>query len=106
VGIVAAGDNDTNNLSIAMTAKEVNPDLFVVVRQNRVANEVLFDAYDADFTMVPSRIVARECLALITSPLLTAFSPDSRLAGGARGDHQRQLEASAASACRWSGACG
>jgi voltage-gated potassium channel len=73
VGIVAAGDNDTNNLSIAMTAKELNPDLFVVVRQNRVANQVLFDAYDADFTMVPSRIVARECLALITSPLLSRF---------------------------------
>jgi len=34
---------------------------------------VLFDAYDADFTMVPSKIVARECLALITSPLLSRF---------------------------------
>ncbi|WP_291995452.1 NAD-binding protein [Candidatus Accumulibacter sp. ACC003] len=73
VGIVAGSDNDTNNLSTAMTAKELNPDLFVVVRQNRVANEVLFDAYDADFTMVPSRIVARECMALITSPLLPRF---------------------------------
>ncbi|WP_273703371.1 potassium channel protein, partial [Candidatus Accumulibacter vicinus] len=86
VGIVAASDNDTNNLSIAMTAKEVNPDLFVVLRQNRVANQILFDAYDADFTMVPSRIVARECLALITSPLLARFLklarawPESRAA--------------------------
>jgi voltage-gated potassium channel len=90
VGIVAASDNDTNNLSIAMTAKEVNPKLFVVLRQNRVANEVLFDAYDADFTMVPSRIVARECLALITSPLLRRFLqlvrdwPDARAAVVAR----------------------
>jgi voltage-gated potassium channel Kch len=81
VGLVAASDNDTNNLSIAITAKEVNADLFVVVRQNRVANQVLFDAYDADFTMVPSRIVARECLALITSPLLSRFLRRSRLAG-------------------------
>lgn len=86
VGVVAGGDNDTNNLSIAMTAKELNPNLFVVVRQNRVANEVLFDAYDADFTMVPSRIVARECMALITSPLLPRFLrhvrswPDARAA--------------------------
>jgi len=73
VGIVAGGNNDTNNLSIAMTAKEINRDLFVVLRQNRVANQVLFDAYDADFTMVPSRIIARECLALIVSPLLPRF---------------------------------
>ena len=90
VGIVAASDNDPNNLSIAMTAKEVKPKLFVVLRQNRVANEVLFDAYDADFTMVPSRIVARECLALITSPLLRRFLqlvrdwPDARAAVVAR----------------------
>jgi voltage-gated potassium channel len=90
-----------------MTAKEVNPDLFVVVRQNRVANEVLFDAYQADFTMVPSRIVARECLAVITSPLLTHFLrlirtwPEARAAILAR-----QIEDSAASGCRWSGACG
>ncbi len=72
-GIVAGSDNDTNNLSIAMTAREVNPDLFVVVRQNRVSNQVLFDACEADFTMVPSRIIARECLALLTSPLLSRF---------------------------------
>ena len=87
VGIVAASDSDTNNLSIAMTAMEVNPRLFVVVRQNKVANQILFDAYDADFTMVPSHIVARECLALITSPLLSRFLrlvrawPESRAAG-------------------------
>lgn len=86
VGIVAGSDHDTNNLSIAMTAKELNPDLFVVLRQNRMANQVLFDAYDADFTMVPSKIVARECLALITSPLLSRFFgllrcwPDARAA--------------------------
>jgi Trk K+ transport system NAD-binding subunit len=107
VGIVAGGDNDTNNLSIAMTAKEVNPDLFVVVRQNRVANQVLFDAYDADFTMVPSRIVARECLALITSPLLARF-----LGWFVAGQRRVPLplpdnsRISVVSACRWSGACG
>jgi voltage-gated potassium channel len=107
VGIVAASDNDTNNLSIAMTAKEVNPELFVVLRQNRVANEVLFDAYDADFTMVPSRIVARECLALITSPLLRRFLRSYALAGRAR---RRRRQGNSRSfvgiACRWSGACG
>ena len=90
VGIVAGSPSDSNNLSIAMTAKEVNPELFIVVRQNRVANQVLFDAFHADFTMVPSRIVARECLALINSPLLPRLLnlvrdwPDSRSATVAR----------------------
>ena len=65
-------------------------DRFTVVRQNRVANQVLFDAFNADFTMVPSCIVARECLALINSPLLPRLLnlvrdwPDSRAAAVAR----------------------
>jgi len=51
---------------------------------------VLFDAFNADFTMVPSNIVARECLALIHSPLLPRLLnrvrdwPDSRAAAVAR----------------------
>ncbi|HWU82804.1 MAG TPA: NAD(P)-binding protein, partial [Methylophilaceae bacterium] len=35
VGIVAGTDNDINNLSIVMTAREINPNLFVVIRKNK-----------------------------------------------------------------------
>lgn len=73
VGIVAASDNDVNNLSIAVTAKEVNPKLFVVVRRNRQWNRILFEAFGADLEMVPSEIVAHECLAVLTTPLLSRF---------------------------------
>lgn len=72
-GIVAGSDNDVNNLSIAMTAKELNPGIFVVARQNQAANGLLFDTFDADFSMVPSRIVAQECIAILTTPLLARF---------------------------------
>jgi Trk K+ transport system NAD-binding subunit len=72
-GIVAGSDDDVNNLSIAMTAQELNPRLFVVTRQNHAANTVLFEAFDNDFCMVPSRIVAQECIATLTTPLLTRF---------------------------------
>jgi len=73
VGIIAGTDNDVNNLSIAVTAKELKPDLFVVVRQNHTANTSLFDAFAADFRMVPSHIVAQECIAILTTPLLARF---------------------------------
>ncbi len=73
VGIVAGSDNDVNNLSIAVTASEINPSLFVVARQNHSTNSLLFDTYNADFTMVPGRIVAQECIAILTTPLLAAF---------------------------------
>ncbi len=72
-GIIAGTDNDVNNLSIAVTATELRPDLFVVLRQNHAANSPLFDAYHADFAMVPSHIVARESIAVLTTPLLAEF---------------------------------
>lgn len=72
-GIVAATGNDVNNLSIVVTAHQMNPDLFTVLRQNQVANRPLFDAFASDFTMVPSEIIAHECLAILTTPLLAPF---------------------------------
>ncbi|PKO85940.1 MAG: potassium transporter TrkA [Betaproteobacteria bacterium HGW-Betaproteobacteria-12] len=73
LGIIAGTDNDVNNLSIAVTAKELKPDLFVVVRQNHAANNALYEAFPADFRMVPSHIVAQESIAILTTPLLARF---------------------------------
>lgn len=73
VGIVASTHNDVDNLSIAVTARELNPDLFVIVRQNQAVNHALFDAFDSDVTMVPSKIIAHECLAVLNTPLLVPF---------------------------------
>jgi voltage-gated potassium channel Kch len=73
VGIVAGTDDDVANLAIAVTAREVNADIFTVVRQNLRANHALFAAYDADITMVSSEIIANECLAVLHTPLLGRF---------------------------------
>ena len=73
VGIVAGTDDDIVNLSIVVTARELNPNLFVVLRQNLQANRELFRAFDSDFTVVPSNIIAHECLAVLTTPLLSRF---------------------------------
>jgi Trk K+ transport system NAD-binding subunit len=73
LGIIAGTDNDVNNLSIAVTAKELKSDLFIVVRQNQAANTALYDAFAADFRMVPSHIVAQESIAILTTPLLARF---------------------------------
>ena len=73
VGIVAGTDDDINNLSIVMTAKELQPELFMVARQNRQANTPLFKRFGAHMTMQPSHIVAHEFLSLLTTPLLARF---------------------------------
>ncbi len=72
-GIIAGNSNDQKNLAIAITARDINPDIFIVTRQNKAANTPLFTAFEHDLSMVPSRIVAREFLALITTPLLSRF---------------------------------
>jgi voltage-gated potassium channel len=73
VGIVAGTDDDINNLSIVMTARQLNPGIFTVLRQNRHANAPLFQRFQANVTMQPSSIVAHEFLSLLTTPLLSRF---------------------------------
>jgi len=72
-GIVASTGNDMDNLSIVMTARELNPDLFVILRMNQYRNRDLFTAFKGDLTVVPSQIIANECLAVLTTPLLEPF---------------------------------
>ncbi|PCI55717.1 MAG: potassium transporter TrkA [Methylophilaceae bacterium] len=72
-GIVAGTDNDINNLSIVMTAKELNPNLFLIVRKNKRNNGSLFKKFSADITMQPTDIIAHECLAYMLTPLLAEF---------------------------------
>lgn len=78
VGLVAGTDDDSNNLSIIMTALELNPDLFVVARQNKQFNSLLFEASNADIIMQPSDIIARKIRTLLTTPLLVTFLNHAR----------------------------
>lgn len=73
VGIVAGNASDTKNLAIAVTARDLNPSVFVVTRQNQNANSPLFEAFVDDLAMRPSWIVAHEFLARITTPQLSRF---------------------------------
>jgi Trk K+ transport system NAD-binding subunit len=78
VGIIAATSDDVNNLSAACTARQLNPGLFVIVRQNNMTNGPLFESFQADLTMLPSEIIAHECLALLTTPMLAPFLREMR----------------------------
>ena len=72
-GIVAGTDDDTANLSFALAARRLNPGVFVIARQNLIANSRLFKALGANMTMVPSEIIANECIAMLRTPLLADF---------------------------------
>ncbi len=73
VGIVAGTDNDANNLSILMTARELNPKLFTIARQNRRRNDLLFDEAQIDLVMQRGSVIAHKIFALIRNPLIEDF---------------------------------
>ena len=73
VGIIVGTDSDTNTLSAIMTARELNPDLYLVARQDRRADTDIFRAADLDLIMEPSRIIVWRILPLLTTPLLSRY---------------------------------
>lgn len=73
VGIVIGTNDDVTNLSIMMLARELNKKLFIVIRQNTAANQIIFDAAKADIVMHPSQIIANNIRVLLTNPLLDDF---------------------------------
>jgi len=73
VGLIAGTDDDANNLSIIMTALKLNPDLFILARQNLSTNDTLFAAADVDIIMQTGRLIGQRVVDMITTPLLTDF---------------------------------
>jgi Trk K+ transport system NAD-binding subunit len=72
-GLIAGTDNDSNNLSIIMTARAINPDVFVVARQNLLNNRELYQASKANLVMRPREIIARKIRVLFQTPLLIDY---------------------------------
>lgn len=89
-GIIAAANNDSNNLSIIMTARQLNSQVFVVGRQNFENNKLLYSKINehyhiarqdnceelnttAHLDIQPSRIIARRIRSILIAPLLIEF---------------------------------
>ncbi len=71
--IIAASDDDANNLSTVMTAKQLKPDITCIARANKEANNLLFSHADCQYVMRSSSVVANEALTTISRPLVTKF---------------------------------
>lgn len=69
-GIVAATNSDSDNLAILLTARNLNRDVHLIVRQNHHENELAFNAASADLIMQPSLVTARRLLLQLISPLI------------------------------------
>jgi voltage-gated potassium channel len=83
VGLVAGTDNDTTNLSMLVTARRLNPQLFLAARQNRPTSAALFQAMRVDALLVPTEVVAHEVYAQVSTPMLWRFIQDMPARGDA-----------------------
>lgn len=72
-GIIAGSNNDSNNLSIIMTAKSINQEAFIVARQNLLINFELYKATKAHLVMRHREIIARKIRVIFLSPVLLNF---------------------------------
>ncbi len=73
VGLLATTGDDVDNLSILMTARQLNRKLFFGVLENGLSSHPLFRAAKPDFIGQPSMVIAGAMLSRIQSPLLEAF---------------------------------
>lgn len=71
--VLACTEDDADNLSILMTARDIQPDLFLAARENQLANKPLFHAAKADLVMEPSNIITSRILSVLNTPLLSEF---------------------------------
>ncbi|HZH08526.1 MAG TPA: NAD-binding protein [Lautropia sp.] len=91
-GVVVAGtDNDTVNLGVVTLARRLNPDIFVVVRQNDAADRVLIDAARANLRFVQSDLIVRECLQILKTPMLGDFINRIRAGGSTQASKTIEL---------------
>jgi len=73
IGIIAGTGNDPDNLSVLMTAHELNPNLFRIAHQNEEKNKPMFDAAKLDLVMQRGNLIADKIFALLRTPLLGDF---------------------------------
>ncbi|MEO2104317.1 MAG: potassium channel protein [Actinomycetota bacterium] len=72
-GVAAVTEDDAENVLIALTAKLMRPDLFVVVRLKDARNTSKAHAAGADRVISPSEIGGHRIAALLTKPSVVDF---------------------------------
>ena len=71
--VLAGTDDDADNLSIVMTARDISSSIYLAARENQMAHRSLFKAAQLHLAVEPSYIISTRMLSLITAPLLPEF---------------------------------
>lgn len=81
--LVACTDDDADNLSIMVTARQLNPDIYMVSLENRLYNRELFRAARPALPVQTSYLTASRFLSVLSAPMLRDFLEESAARGNA-----------------------
>jgi len=81
-GIVVTAGQDSLNLFIVLSARTINPNLFIVARANQASNEVKLRRAGADRVVSPYQIGGQHMANIVIRPHVTDFFDVVTLKGG------------------------
>ena len=67
-GVIIATNSDTINIRVMMVVRDMNANVFVVMRQNHYRNEVVFAQSPVNLVMHPDRVISRRIQLELMSP--------------------------------------
>lgn len=73
IGIIAATNDDTTNLSILTTARKINKDILTIARENELDDFSIFDSANINHLFVPSNILINKTTNALMNPLSEEF---------------------------------
>ncbi|WP_456470799.1 potassium channel family protein [Caminibacter sp.] len=76
--IIASTNNDLLNLTIINKAKELNPEIYTIARENSLEDLTIFQAAKIDRIYVLEKILAEYTYTVISRPLVNAFIEEIR----------------------------
>jgi len=73
VAIIAATKDDLINLTILLTAKKINPDIYTIARENTLDDVTIFQAAKIDRVYILEKIVSEYVHRVISQPMAHQF---------------------------------
>jgi len=73
VALIVGTKNDIDNLSIIITARKINPDIYIIARENTIQEVSLFQAANINWVFIIEKILINKTSLALTKPLKNRF---------------------------------
>jgi len=73
VGLIIGTQNDIDNLSIMITARKLNPEIYIIARENTMQEVSIFQAANIDWVFMFEKILINKVSLSLSKPLKNRF---------------------------------